>query len=112
MKVKVIREYISEFSNPLKLRKGDIVVIDHSKDKHAGWKFGKINDNEAWIPKAYLDVNGKLGKLNRDYNATELSLKEGQVLEVLYEESGWFWCKTGEGKYGWYPKEATEAVAN
>jgi len=51
VKVKVIREYISEFSNPLKLRKGDIVVIDHSKDKHAGWKFGKINNNEGWIPK-------------------------------------------------------------
>ena len=108
MRVKVIREHISEFPKPLKLRKGDIVAIDPSKDKYTGWKFGKIKDNEGWIPEAYLDINVKLCKLNRDYDATELSLKEGQILEVFYEECGWFWGKTEDGKYGWYPKEATE----
>ena len=110
MQVKVIRTYTSEFPNPLKLKKGDIVIIDHSKDKHLGWKFCKTNKNEGWIPKTYLNITGKSAKLNRDYDATELSLKEGQMLEVLCEESGWFWCKTEDSKYGWYPKEATKAI--
>lgn len=108
MKVKVIKEYHSEFPNPLILKKGDRVLIDHLRDKHAGWKFCKTTHNEGWIPEAYLDINGNLGELNRDYDATELSVKEGQLLEVLYEESGWLWCKTEEGKSGWCPKEITE----
>jgi len=108
MKARVIKQYISEFPDPLLLKKGDGVHIDLSMDKHAGWKFGHTDDNQGWIPEAYLDIKGDTGTLIRGYDATELTLKEGQLLDIHDEESGWLWCKTEDEKFGWCPKEVVE----
>ncbi len=110
MKIKVVKEYISEFPNPLNLKMDETVFIEHLKVNHAGWKFCKTNDNEGWIPESYLDINENHGRLKNNYDANELSLNEGQVLEVLNEESGWYWCKKEDGEFGWYPKEMTKII--
>jgi hypothetical protein len=108
MKVRIIKDYTSEFSNPLKLKKDDKVQIDHTRNEYPGWKYCKTNKGQGWIAASYLEILGDEGTLNHDYDATELTVKKGQLLEMIYEESGWLWCKTEENKFGWCPKIHTE----
>ena len=110
MKIKVIKKYTSEFPNPLNLKTGELVNINHMKN-NPGWKFCISKNNKGWIPESYLNIiDGNIGRLKKDYNANELSLKEGEILELLHEEAGWYWCKTKEGIFGWYPKEMAKIL--
>ncbi|KAA3635891.1 MAG: hypothetical protein DWP97_03825, partial [Calditrichaeota bacterium] len=64
----------------------------------------------GWVPERYLDVNGSVGILNRDYDATELDINPGDLLELILEESGWLLCIGEDGQKGWVPKECVELV--
>ncbi len=60
---------------------------------------------EGWVPEPYLEVDGSSGTGNRDYDAVELDIEEGEYLDVLDEVNGWCWCRDTKGKTGWVPTE-------
>jgi hypothetical protein len=41
----------------------------------------------------------------RDYEATELPARAGQVVTLGTRESGWIWCTDELGRSGWLPAE-------
>ena len=108
-KIKVIKQYRSNYPNPLKLSKGESVEIGIHEEEYPGWKWGITGDgNKGWIPEAYLKIEGTTGTLTRDYDATELGVDVGDELVFILEESGWIQCITEAGSIGWVPKECLE----
>jgi hypothetical protein len=115
--VSVVKTYTRAFPNPLLLRAGDTLDFDPSdernserhKNKWPGWLWCTAADGiKGWVPESYVRVEGKSCVLLKDYNATELTVSEGERLLVQFEESGWLWCRTERGLEGWVPKENTE----
>jgi Variant SH3 domain len=112
--VSVVKAYTSAYPNPLILRAGDTLDFDpddklnseRHKNQWPEWLWCTTQDGtKGWVPENYVRVEENTCVLLRDYNATELTVSEGEQLLVQFEESGWLWCRTARGLEGWVPKE-------
>ncbi len=102
----VISDYKSPYTEPLKIRKGEILQIGDKESEWHGWVWCiKKDGNERWVPKNYLDIQGSSGIMLQDYEAKELTVSVGEELKIEKEESGWVWVSNKEGKKGWVPLE-------
>ena len=61
------------------------------------------------MPKNWVEVDGDLCVLQREYTATELSVEEGETVTLLLVESGWGWATNESGQSGWVPLEYLDA---
>ena len=108
---KVIADYESAFSDPLKIRVGERVTISDRKSEWVGWVWCTTKSGiKGWVPDKYLEKKGNTGEVKYDYDATELTVKVGEELEILEEESGWVWCCNNEGMLGWVPMEHINTI--
>ena len=74
-----------------------------------GWLWCVPADGPSgWVPSAFVRRDGASGVALRDYDASELTVKPGDVLEALEEESGWLRCLAADGAVGWVPLECVE----
>lgn len=106
MKCKVIKNYKSAYSDPIRLMQGDVVDWSERESQWKGWVWCKEqNGKKGWIPESILAKEGSKATIIKDYSAIELTIEEGETLEILCEESGWLWCKNNKGDCGWVPKE-------
>lgn len=97
----VIADYNSPYTEPFFLKKGETVQIGRRDDEWPGWVWCTNAAGESrWTPDAYLCSDGQVG---RDYEATELAVKKGDVVTAVHEESGWLWCTNQSGRSGWIP---------
>ena len=105
-KGKVKSPYRSAYPDPLKLKPGEKVKLGKGISEWSGWAWCEDkNGKTGWVPESYLQIKGNSGKLLFDYDATELTVKKGEELKILKEQSGWLWCENRKGDYGWVPKD-------
>ena len=108
---RVIKDHKSENLVPLVVKKGDTIEGKEKETKLEGWLWCR---NEAdifgWVPKSYLepDVEPKMYQLLQDYSSRELTVKVGDEIIVLIEESSWVWVRTPLGEEGWIPTDNLE----
>jgi hypothetical protein len=57
-----------------------------------------------------VDRDGDSGSIRCDYDATELTVAVGDVLEAVDEASSWLFCRTKTGRRGWVPLENVEVI--
>jgi hypothetical protein len=101
---KIIEDYYSPYTDPVSFRKGEKVSIGEKYTEWPGWIWCTKDSGETrWVPKNYLEIHGKKGKLLRDYNSKELAVKVGEEFYVQEEEADWFWLENESGKNGWVP---------
>jgi hypothetical protein len=62
------------------------------------------------VPSPYVERDGSSGIMRRDYDATELTVRGGDLLEVIEEVSSWYLCRTADDQVGWVPCENVESV--
>jgi len=106
MNVTVIEPYTSQYPNPIKFEKGDILELGEMDTEYPGWILAKAKDGkEGWAPVQYFDreENSSIGVANMDYNAFELSTTMGQILMVIRELNEWYLLETSDGQLGWVP---------
>lgn len=114
MKIKrcrIIKDYITPFSEPLILEKGEMIKVEEKECEWLGWIWGTTNDGKSgWVPKNYLSIEGEEAKMVVDYDATELKGFKGQEFIIEKEESGWVWVISESGEKGWIPLENIELI--
>ncbi|MFH1728317.1 MAG: SH3 domain-containing protein [Pseudomonadota bacterium] len=109
IKIKVIKNYTSAYPNPIKVKLNEMVEIKEKETDWEGWLWCKNkNDIEGWVPEKIIKREGNIGKVLRDYEATELTVAAGEELMFLEEESGWLFCKNSQNQKGWVPAENTD----
>ncbi|PLX16264.1 MAG: hypothetical protein C0601_10650 [Candidatus Muiribacterium halophilum] len=112
MKVRVIRDYKCAYPEPLIAKEGDTFKMKRKKAEWKGWKWCIRNEDGArgWIPEVYIKIDGGNATLKQDYDATELTVKQGDKLTILTEAAGWYYCSNKEKEKGWVPKANTRVL--
>lgn len=65
------------------------------------WWFCRGESGEGWIPLAFMDVDGAVGTLRRDYTTRELSIGADAVVTVLESVGGWSFVVDAGDRTGW-----------
>jgi hypothetical protein len=112
----VIKKHISNYPNPITVKKGDRVKIGRiyvGSENWPNWVYCYKLDlsQEGWIPEQFIDREG-YGIINEDYTAKELTIDEGELVEGFRELNGWIWCKKiTDGEEGWLPMNNIRLIA-
>lgn len=110
---RVIADYDSPYTTPFVLQKGEPVQIGRQDTDWPGWLWCTNAAGESrWVPRAYLAQDGERGTLLRHYEATELAVKTGEILQGSQLESGWAWCTNRAGRSGWVPLNNLQVFAS
>jgi hypothetical protein len=108
MKVKFVRK--SRWDHPgifPDFAKGTTVdVAENEDDDFLGWYACVIDGHDTFVPIVFVDD----GKLNRDYNPTELIQDLDDILEVLEIYNAWLLATNDKGVTGWIPAECVTSV--
>jgi hypothetical protein len=85
---------------------GDRLTVGNKESRWEGWLWCTDEQGQSrWIPERYLEVRGDVAIALRAYDATELTVKEGERVTGGELESDWFWCISLDGQSGWVPLE-------
>ena len=109
MRYRVIKSYRSAYPDPLCLRQGERLRCERRQSEWPGWVWcSDTSGREGWVPEGWVKVEGDHCVLQRDYDATELTVEVGEDLAGVFEESGWAWVRNAQGAEGWVPLDCLE----
>ena len=105
MKQIAIAAHRSNYPTPIAFLAGDKVKTGRPDDEFPGWIWCQTPDgNEGWAPQSFLEFgNGSTAVAKSDYNAKELNVEPGEILETIQTLSGWIRCRSESGDEGWVP---------
>ena len=103
--MRVIRPHITNDPRPVRFTTGEVLSLGHHDRQWTTYVWCTDQSGHAgWVPDFYLEVTGQHeGVALRDYDATELTVSKGELLEVLEEAGGWVRCRASGGLEGWLP---------
>jgi hypothetical protein len=108
----VTKDYKSPYPVPIVFQKGEKVKVEQEFKEDPDWEnwfWCEGNSNKkAWVPKQYLDIAGVTAKIDRDYNAMELSVQVGEELVVYEIVNGFGMSEKTNGIRGWVPMKNME----
>lgn len=114
MKYRVTKKHARSFEVVPRVRAGDVVRFIRDDPKNPGWFFGKSAEGiEGYFPAAWFDIfrESETAKARREYDAMELTVNAGEVLEELETAAGWYFVRAADGRIGWVPEENIEEIA-
>uniref|UniRef100_A0A8D0GGX9 Neutrophil cytosolic factor 1 n=1 Tax=Sphenodon punctatus TaxID=8508 RepID=A0A8D0GGX9_SPHPU len=115
---RAISDYEKNSSSEMSLKTGD--MLDVVEKNESGWWFCQLKNKRGWVPAAYLEPTdgpdeseeqdpnyaGELYVVQKGYTATEedeLTLKEGETIEVIHKLLDGWWVVRKEETTGFYP---------
>lgn len=109
-KLRVIDTHVTNDPNPVRFRAGDVLGVGHRDQQWRDYVWCTDQAGRAgWVPDAYLEMTGEREAVaRRAYDATELTVARGEILDVLDEIGGWYLCRTATGLSGWVPSTVVE----
>lgn len=111
---RVIEEYQSPYPEPIIFHKGETVIISKEFTDDPDWKdwvwCEGQNNNEAWVPKQYLEIERNTGIFTTGYNALELSVRTGELLTIYEIVNGFGMAEKSNGERGWVPLRNFEPI--
>ena len=110
-RARVTANYTAAFADPIRIKTGDILRVEQRESEWPGWIWCiTVSGMAGWVPEDYIRRTGDTAEALRDYDATELTVQIGDELELLYEQSGWYFSRTRAGDEGWVPAENLELL--
>ncbi|EKF17329.1 SH3 domain-containing protein [Nitratireductor pacificus] len=110
--------HVSEFPEPMALKKGDWVSVGELYDGPEGWPdwyLCSVPGQEAgFVPEQILDRHAdRFGTMLEDFTNRELDVVEGELLRGARQLNGGLWAtRISDGATGWVPLENTRATSS
>jgi len=127
VKLRCIYDYEAAEENELTMKEGDIIILI-DKDE-TGWWEGRNEEGKTGVfPSNFVEIVGQEGKTTStlakvkpetkcralyDYvaeDSTELTIVEGEMLTIQYEDEGWFYGTNTRGESGNFPSNYVEIL--
>ena len=110
----VIKDYQTEYLDPIALKKYDEVECGEESNEYPNWIYCKSlnTKKEGWVPKQILTAQDEFAKSQaiEDYSAKELTVKKDEILTALKHLNNWTLCKAQTGEIGWIPTENLKSL--
>jgi hypothetical protein len=108
--VRVVKPHVTSDPDPVRFKTGEVLNVGHHDKQWTTYVWCTDQSGHAgWVPDFYLEVTGQNEAVAlRDYDATELTVSKGELLEALDEAGGWVRCRTEDGLEGWLPADNVE----
>ena len=111
VKYLVTKNHNPEIREILLASVGNILQFERSNTIYSGWIWcTNIKGIQAWVPEAFVAIEGNTCHMIRDYISRELHIEVGEEVEVIEIESGWALANDGKNECGWIPMECLERV--
>jgi SH3-like domain-containing protein len=96
----------------LSLALGDVVQVERRDTDWPAFVFVTADTGSGWVPSRHLSADRGEAVVTAPYDTQELPTATGEILEVLArdDESGWHWCRSGEGREGWVPARTLDEL--
>lgn len=102
----VTKAHQRSYDDPITLKKGDEVRITKRElwDDEYPWVWAiNAEGKEGWVPETFIQGDEEQGLAKYDYNALEITVEEGETVDILEETNGWYWVTNATGNSGWVP---------
>lgn len=112
MRARVVRDYRTQYTNPIRFATGELVTVGERDTEWPAFIWTITADgNAGWAPFDWLRPLGDgRAKALRDYSAQELDADAGDEIELLFELGGWWWATGPDGRSGWIPDAYAGAI--
>ncbi len=114
MKYKVIKGRKSDYPNPIKIQKNEIVSVGEEYTENENWQnWIECTNKEnitGWVPKQILKIEKDSAIVLEDYSANELNIKIDEEIEIIKILNGWAWSKNSDNEFGWIPLENIKEI--
>ncbi|HSJ58583.1 MAG TPA: SH3 domain-containing protein [Anaerolineae bacterium] len=108
----VLSDYQSMYPDPIAIRAGDRLAVEERESEWAGWVWCTAPGGKSgWVPERYVERRGDGAIALCDYDATELTVRAGEMVTATTHEAGWRWCTNARGDSGWVPDEHLSRAA-
>ncbi len=107
----VTRAHVSEYPEPISLKKGDLVSVGEKYDGPENWENWLLcsapGQKDGWVPAQIIALREPgAGVITEDYSATELNTVAGDRLIGSRVLNGWLWAdRPSDGATGWVPMD-------
>jgi len=110
-----IKEWKSNYPNPIKLEQNEIVRIKEKENDNPNWKgwmFCENSNSSGWVPEQIINrIEKNKGLIKERYSAKEININEGEIVIGLKELNGWIWAKRKtDSNEGWLPCEILKEI--
>ena len=105
---RITKDYLELTPDPIRVPRGERVTILkwETTPEWKGWIQCRTSDGKVgWISESYLAISGDSAVLNKDYDAVDVLVRVGDLVEVLRTDNGWSWIKKADGVEGWIPTQ-------
>jgi hypothetical protein len=103
-KGKIIRDYVTPFSEPLAVSMGERLRIGKRDEEWPEFVWCVNQEGKGgWIPEEHIERSEDIGYARRDYTTQELTVRAGETVALFEQDSRWFWAENAAGKKGWIP---------
>ncbi len=112
MRARVVRDYRTQYANPIRFAQGDVVTLGERDTEWPAFVWTITADgNAGWAPVDWLKPLGDgRAEALRDYSAQELDACAGDEIELQYALGGWWWATAPDGRNGWIPEDCSAAI--
>jgi limonene-1,2-epoxide hydrolase len=102
----VIKSHTPDTGDVLRARTGEVLTCERRPTPWDGWLWCRdAGGDTGWAPESWLAVEGPSYTLQRDYDATEVSVGPGEKFDVYETYGGWAFGRSSRGFLGWIPEE-------
>jgi hypothetical protein len=111
--VRVTQSRVRDHTRDIRFSAGDAVVVGHRNRVYPEFVWCTCERGDGgWAPEAYLESTGPRAAVAlRDYDASHLTVSEGEILVALEQVGVWVLCRNDAGAQGWVRSDALEPVA-
>jgi len=90
---------------PLTLAPGDTVIVDRVDPERPGWVWATDGSISAgWVPIGVLESPCGKTRATAEFCSTEISVEPGDVVRLMWQGPGGWWCENRDGDRGWLPE--------
>lgn len=109
-KVRVTASRPADHVVTIHIRPGDVVGVGHRNQQYPEFLWCASGDgHQGWVAESYLRMTGeKEAVAQREYDAAQLTVIRGELLDVLEQQGSWLLCRNARGVQGWVPSSILE----
>ena len=111
----MVRDYAAQYADPIVVPRDAEVLVERDDAEFPDWWWCSAPDGRAgWVPAELLRAPFSAGTQTRllsDYSAREVTVRAGDLLDVLEQRSQWTRARTVDGLVGWLPNSHLRLIA-